>query len=278
MHVTILLETWSEGQAPQYGPQTTTLKPGTTDHGRIAWARYGATNGVWRLLRILNQRGVPATFSTSARILELYPDAIKAIQRSGHVFSGHSYTQDTILTYLNRDEERAVIARCVNLFQELVGIRLNGWCSPVISFTSNTFELLAEQGFKWHQDLYDSDLPMKIQTPKGSLVGIPVCDFADNRVLRASPLDLFENYKESFDYLYANEPGSLIGLAFHCHSGGRPSIAAMLDKILKYFSQFPDVWFASHDELAQWAIDHGVDESMNYAKRFSDSDKKTQGG
>lgn len=276
VHVSILLETWSEGQAPQYGPQTTTLKPGAIDYGRIAWARYGGTTGVWRLLRILNQLEVPATFAPSARILELFPDAIKAIRESGHSFAGHSYTQDTLLSYLNREEERAVIARCVKMFADLAGVRLKGWGSPVISFTPHTSELLAEQGFQWQMDLYDSDLPVKIRTSKGTIVGIPVCDFADNRVLRTSPLDLFDTYKESFDYLYANEPGALIGLAFHCHSGGRPIVASMLDKILKYFRQFPDVWFASHDALAQWAIDHDIDERVTYATRFPDLGRKAK--
>ncbi|HUD89614.1 MAG TPA: hypothetical protein VMR17_24415 [Xanthobacteraceae bacterium] len=29
----------------------------------------------------------------------------------------------------------------------------------------------------------------------------------------------------------------------------------MFDKILKYFAQFPDVWFASHGEFARWTLD-----------------------
>ncbi len=276
VHVSIMVEMWSEGKAPQYGPQTTTLKADTIDHGKIAWSLYGPKSGAWRLLRIVNRLGVPATFPTSARTLELFPDLVRAIHQSGQSLAAHSYTQDTILTYLSRDEEAALIGRCVKQFQDVLGVRPNGWSSPVVSFTPHTAELLADNGFCWHADLYDSDLPKVIQTAKGTIVGIPVCDFSDNRVLRASPRDLFDTYKETFDYLYTNEPGALIGLVFHSHSGGRPIVAAMLEKILKYFRQFPDVWFASHDALAGWAIENNVGDQVTYASRFS-LDRRTEG-
>ena len=43
--------------------------------------------------------------------------------------------------------------------------------------------------------------------------------------------------------------------------------AAVFDKLLAYFAQFPDVWFARHRELAQWALDSEFDE-VTYAQRF----------
>ena len=51
------------------------------------------------------------------------------------------------------------------------------------------------------------------------------------------------------------------------HVGGRPLVSALLNKLLRYFSQFPDVWFARHRELAQWALDQKSDE-ITYAQRF----------
>ncbi|OGA37406.1 MAG: hypothetical protein A3G24_04130 [Betaproteobacteria bacterium RIFCSPLOWO2_12_FULL_62_13] len=56
-------------------------------------------------------------------------------------------------------------------------------------------------------------------------------------------------------------------MTVHCHFGGRPLMAAVFDKLLRYFSQFPDVWFARHRELAQRALDQEAEE-VTYAQRF----------
>ena len=53
----------------------------------------------------------------------------------------------------------------------------------------------------------------------------------------------------------------------HCHFGGRPLICAVFDKILKYFAQFPDIWFASHGEIARWVHDEGI-EAETHARRL----------
>ena len=76
--VNVLFETWSEGSAPNYSVQATHLKAGTVDHAAKAWSTYGGRVGVWRLLRMLNDLKVPATFFTNARCAEEYPDAVKA--------------------------------------------------------------------------------------------------------------------------------------------------------------------------------------------------------
>jgi hypothetical protein len=44
-------------------------------------------------------------------------------------------------------------------------------------------------------------------------------------------------------------------------------MSAMLDKLLRYFVQFPGVWFARHRELARWALEGDADEVTN-AQRF----------
>ena len=81
-------------------------------------------------------------------------------------------------------------------------------------------------------------MPRKITTKSGSLIALPVSDFADNRVLRGSPLDFYDVYRETFDYLHEHEPMAMLPIAMHSHWGGRPLMAAMLQKILTHYSQF----------------------------------------
>ena len=72
--------------------------------------------------------------------------------------------------------------------------------------------------------------------------------------MRASPRDLFDVYKGTFDYLHQNEPMGLLVFTIHCQFGGRPLITAVLQEVLKYMQQSRDVWFARHEELARWAL------------------------
>ena len=253
--VTVMFEVWSEGKAPPYSPMTTALKPGTPDLLGISWSQYGGKTGIWRFMKILDETEIKATVCLNAKGAELFPDAVKELNSRGHEIAGHSYTQDLILPYLSADEEREVIQRCSRIIEQAVGTRPAGWFSPVAAPTVHTAAFLAEAGFQWHGDYNDTDLPYVLTTPKGALVAIPHSDFTDNRVLRGSPRDFSNVYKDTFDFLYQHETPSLINLTVHAHFGGRPMMSAMLSRLLRYMKGFPEVWFARHDEVARWVLE-----------------------
>src|SRR5215469_7776150 len=89
--VAVMYEAWSEGKAPQYSVQTTSLRPDTVNLSGITWAEYGGRTGVYRIIRPLDRHGIKGTFATSARAAELFPESIKAIVASGHDVAGHAY-------------------------------------------------------------------------------------------------------------------------------------------------------------------------------------------
>ena len=97
---------------------------------------------------------------------------------------------------------------------------------------------------------------------------MPTSDFSDNRVMRASPRDLYDAHRGTFDYLRENEPIAMLVLVIHCQFGGRPLITAVMQEVLKYIAKSRDVWFARHEELARWALASGVDEH-SYSSRFA---------
>jgi peptidoglycan/xylan/chitin deacetylase (PgdA/CDA1 family) len=251
---TVMFETWSEGKAPPYSPMTTSLKPGTVDRLGVSWAEYGGKTGIRRIIRVLDEFKIPATVCISGKAAEQYPEAARELHEKGHELAGHSYTQDLILPYLSADEEREVIRRCAGIIEKVTGAKPCGWFSPVAAPTEHTAEFLAEEGFLWHGDYNDTDLPYVLKTSNKPLVAIPHSDFTDNRVLRGSPRDFFQVYKDTFDFLYRSEPMSMINLTVHAHFGGRPMMSAMLAEILRYMKGFSGVWFARHDEIANWAL------------------------
>jgi len=69
------------------------------------------------------------------------------------------------------------------------------------------------------------------------------------------------------DYLYACEPGALINIGVHSHFGGRPLMAAIFREVLQYFQTHKDVWFARHEDVANWLAEQKT-KNTTYADRF----------
>lgn len=264
---TIMFETWSEGKAPQYSVQTTHLKPGAIDHSGITWAQYGGNVGASRLVRTFNRYGVKATFNTNARCAELYPEVMKQIVGSGHDVAGHGYTQDALQAYLEPDEEKAYIKKCLGVLEKVTGKRPQGWLCPVLAWTPHTTGFLADEGLLWQGDANYTDIPKLIEVNGKKIAHIPASEFSDNRVLKSSPRDFYDVYKDTFDYLYKNEPGSLLVCTLHCHNGGRPWLTAMLDELLQYYKTMPSVWFATHADIARGVLSGDIKDST-YGERY----------
>jgi len=265
--INVDLEIWSDGKVPDYSVQSTSLRPGTVSHGGIAWSQYGGKTGVWRVLRLLEHHGVPGTFSVNAKCVETYPDAVAQIVKSGFDIAGHGYTQDQLLAYMSSEEEKKTIKTCLDMLETATGIRPKGWVTPVHAHTEHTVEFLAAEGVLWHNEAADCDRPHRIEVNGKAMAAIPSSDFTDNRVLRTAPQLLLDTYKRTFDYLYAFEPMSYIGMSIHCQFGGRPLMIAVFDELLKYFAGFPDVWFASHLDVARYVVNAKMDQSA-YARQF----------
>lgn len=265
--IVVMFESYSEGKGPSYSVQTTHLKPGTVDRAAISWGTYGGRVGVWRLTRTLNRFGIRATFFTSGRSTELYPEAAAYVVRSGHDIAGHGYVQDQLLVDLSPDDEAVAIRRTLDVIEKNTGKRPIGWLSPVLATTEHTLRHLLDAGLTWQADVNDSDVPYRQELGGKSIVAIPHSDFMDNRTLRTNARDYFDTYRSTFDYLYANEPGSLVVVGVHCQYGGRPLMTAVFEEVLAYIRSFPDAVFTTHAEIARWVLE-GKAPSPSYAERF----------
>ena len=259
--VTVALETWSEGKSPPYyhSAKSSGLKSGVVDSAGIAWASYGGKVGVYRALRLLRAHGMPGTFIVNGRSAEIFPDAVAEIVRGGHEIAAHGYYQDQLNSYMSRDEERALIRSCLDNLERITGTRPRGWISPTMAYSPHTRELLAEAGLLWDGDSRDADLPSVIETSCGPIVHVPGSNFTDVRVLESSSLALWDIYRETFDYLYRDGQPALLVLAIHSHFGGRPTVAAMFDKIFAHIGQQPEVWPATYAEIARWVKDNRLE-------------------
>src|ERR1700689_860773 len=128
----------------QGGEDVRPLPDGTRDHEEYTQCEYGPHTAIWRILRILKEENIKATFLTCGAIAERFPEAVQAILDHGHVVEGHGYNHE-IARYLPRDQEDQVMKKAIAMIQKRTGRRPYGWRSCTQS--TNSLELLIENGF-----------------------------------------------------------------------------------------------------------------------------------
>ena len=147
--VSVLLESWSDGKSPHYFTRTTPLKPGATDYAGIQWSQYGGEEGIWRIVRTLDECHMCGSVFANARAAELYPDAFKQIVRSGHAVEGHGYAQDQYFLEMTPEQQRTTIRKVLDILEKASGSRPEGWATPVDGWNEHTFDLLVQEGFAY---------------------------------------------------------------------------------------------------------------------------------
>ena len=257
--VSVMLEGWDAPDAPGIGPMGNPLKQGVVDLQAQSWAEYGAKAGAWRLLDLLDREGVRAVFYTSGIVAARYPALVAAITGRGHKVAGHGWSQGTLQPYLTPEAEAAQITRCTEVITAAAGQHPTGWLSPRCTPSALTSGLLAQAGYHWHADMFDSDLPYPIDTESGSLLGVPF-------TMEVNDMPLYVRYGNepaAFTRTLAaivegwprlavgSEPAAAgcLDITLHAHVFGRPYGAlAMLDS-LALVRRAPHAWLTDHAEL-----------------------------
>ena len=100
-------------------------KNGILNYEMWSQGEYGPHHAIYRLLRILKEENIKATFLTCGAIAERFPEAVQAILDHGHVVEGHGYNHE-IARYLPRDEEDVVMKKTIAMIQKRTGRRPHG--------------------------------------------------------------------------------------------------------------------------------------------------------
>lgn len=222
-------------------------------------AEYGPKTGIWRILRILEERGIQATFLTCGAIAERYPKAVEAIVAKGHELAGHGYHHETARN-LSREEEQKVILRTTETLRTISGQRPVGWRSCTQS--PNTLDLLMEQGFIWNSNTFSYDLPFLWVKGSQRLAELPRQPFGDGLIYGHSdsgnPQEALVVWKSAFDELYkeSKTAPTYCPFTFHPYISSRPGRANALAEIIQYMQNHAGVWFTTGHELAGWCLDH----------------------
>lgn len=218
-------------------------------------ARYDQETGVWRILEILEDHDVPATFCWVGRAAEDRPDAVKAAFDAGHEISAHGWDH-RYYTGMSDDEQRRDIERTRAAIQTITGTPPVGHKTPAWRFNEQTVPILQEMGFQWNMDIASADLPyaMQPEPAKPPVIQLPPSRLWDDYSYFVDwvgpPRHAFEMWRDDIDVLRAE--GKLMCLTFHPWIIGRPGPSRALTMFLDYVIAMGDVWIARADHVSQW--------------------------
>ncbi|MFJ6650983.1 polysaccharide deacetylase [Streptomyces sp. NPDC091290] len=222
---------------------------------------YGPDVGVPRILDMLDETGVPATFFVPGWVAEQRPGLAAAIIERGHEVAHHSYSHRPP-TEMTAAEERADFERAMEVFAAqdipITGHRAANWSSTWL-----TSSLVAEYDLLYDSSLMGDDRPYKLQTDAGTIVELPVHwsldDWEQYAFLPAphvgsvieSPRKVLEMWMDELDAM--RYYGCLFNLTNHPFLSGRPSRAVALRKLIEHAQSRGDVQFARCSDVARAA-------------------------
>ena len=194
--------------------ETNELREGGESIGKLSQGQYGNRQGVPRILNILKQHDVPASFYVPAVTALLYPDEQQRVVAEGHEVGIHGWIHErnSVLPYA---AEKDLMQRSSDVLEKITGVRPVGMRTPSWDFSPNTLALTRDMGL-----LYDSSLmadvdcyELLLDGQNTGVVELPVEWIRDDAVyfgmnrfagLRpyTPPADVFDIFKREFDAAY----------------------------------------------------------------------------
>jgi len=241
--------------------------------GVMSHQAYGPLVGVPRILDLLGEYSLPATFFVPGWTADRYPQTVQAILTAGHEVGHHSYAHFSPFAQ-TEDEERADFERALSTLQKL-GADVEGFRCPSWEPAWRTPQIVAEHGLAYDSSLMDSDRPYILDTGAGEIVELPVHWSLDDweqyayipdppfRSAIESPAKVLDLWLGELDAM--RKYGCLFVLTCHPFLSGRPHRVEVLRRVIEHALGTGDVGFARCREVARKARENPVTERRTLA-------------
>lgn len=242
----------------------------------ISRGQFGAV-ALPRILRLLEERGVRASFAVPGHTAYAYPRLIDQIVDGGHEICHHGWVHENPAAF-DESGERRVLEQGLEALERVAGVRPLGYRSPAWDLSPRTVDLLLEYGFQYDSSCMGHDFyPYYLRSGDRwsldgpyhfgrtvDLVELPVTWMLDdfpptefvlgmNTGLQA-PSTLEENWRADFDYAYRDCRGGAFVLTLHPQTIGRGRYFLLLERLLDYYASHAGTVFESMgDYVARWA-------------------------
>lgn len=245
--------------------ETVELRTGGNSINVLSDLQYGRI-GLKRIVALLDRHEIPASFFIPGISLALDPHKAVLINQSGrHEIAVHGWIHENPAS-LSRAQEKAALQRSIRTIEELAGYTPVGYRAPSWNFSEHTVDILRELNLLYDSSLMSDDSPFEIlrNGEATGLIELPVSWVPDDASYllprnagAISPRDWLTILKDDFDVAYRE--GTMFLLTMHPDIIGRRSAIVVLEELIDYIKSKPDVWFASHRETAEYALQQSAD-------------------
>ncbi len=111
-----------------------------------------------RLLDLLEQRNIKATFFCLGMVAKEYPEIIKKIASRKHEIGCHSYYHK-LVTRMDAKQFEEDTKKAVSIIEDLIGEKVCGYRAPAFSMTHNNkwaFDVLCDAGITYDSSVFPS--------------------------------------------------------------------------------------------------------------------------
>jgi peptidoglycan-N-acetylglucosamine deacetylase len=245
--------------------ETIPLRDAETQPGKLSQGQYGSRTGAPRIMRLLEQRNIRASFFMPAVSALLHPEEARGYVEAGHELGIHGWIHERTML-LQPADERELAVRSADTLERICRQRPVGIRTPSWDFSDATLSIIRELGLLYDSSLMADDEPYEVVAdgePTG-LVEIPVEWIRDDAPYfsmdrytavrpHTPPRGALTIWRDEFDGAYAER--GLFQLTMHPHIIGHRSRMAVLDELIEYIAGHDGVWWATHAEVAQYVRD-----------------------
>lgn len=136
-----------------------------------------------RILALLAERGIHATFFTLGWIAERYPALVRRIVAQGHELASHGYGHQRV-TDLDESAFRDDVTRAKGMLEDLSGVQVLGYRAPSFSIGASNLwalDVLEQAGYRYSSSIYPvqhdhygmPDAPRFAYRPRAGLLEVP---------------------------------------------------------------------------------------------------------
>lgn len=220
---------------------------------------YGPDVGVPRILDMLDEVRLSATFFVPGWVAEHRVGLAASIVDRGHEVAHHSYSHRSPAT-LSAAEERADFERALDVFAAQ-GIEIRGHRAALWGASWQTPSLIAEHGLAYDSSLMGDDRPYRLATESNPIVELPVHWALDDWEQYAylpdphigsvieSPVKVAEMWRAELDGM--RHYRCLFNLCVHPFLSGRPGRIMALRGFIEHALELGDVAFARCRDVAE---------------------------
>lgn len=219
---------------------------------------YGNRVGHWRMMDLMDRYNIRGSVSLTVALLDHHPEIIDACAERDWEFFSHGVYNTRYVYGMTAEQERIIIRDSIDSVQQKTGQHIAGWLSPGLTYTENTFDLLADMGLTYTCDLFHDDQVTPVTTPTGRLCSVPYSlEFNDSiafQLQNLPPRRYVDMLKAGFDRLYAEgeDSGTVMCIPLHAYLVSHPYRIEAFSEVFEYITGHSDVWVTTGREIADY--------------------------